>query len=38
MIYASRKEPARWHLVLFRWNQPGGPKVAPNGPALPFDF
>ncbi len=23
MIYASRRAPERWHLVLFRWNAPG---------------
>ena len=27
MIYTSRKVPSRWHLVLFRWNQPGGALV-----------
>lgn len=27
MIYASRKQPQRWHLVLFRWNQTGHAQV-----------
>jgi len=28
LIYPSRTEPHRWNLVLFRWNEFGGPKVA----------
>ena len=27
MIYSSRRDPDRWHLVLFRWNDDGGPTV-----------
>ncbi len=36
MIYTSRSDPSRWHLVLFRWNGTGGPQVSINGPAIPF--
>ncbi|OJY65989.1 MAG: hypothetical protein BGP16_06195 [Sphingobium sp. 66-54] len=30
LIYTARSDPRRWHLVLFRWNEFGGPvmKVA----------
>lgn len=28
MIYTARSNPARWHLVLFRWNEPGGPRIG----------
>jgi RES domain-containing protein len=31
MIYTARSEPARWHLVLFRWH---GARLA--GPVLPY--
>jgi RES domain-containing protein len=27
MIYTARSHPARWHLVLFRWNAMGGPRI-----------
>lgn len=27
MIYTSRTAPDRWHLLLFRWNELGGPKI-----------
>ncbi|WP_300345462.1 RES domain-containing protein [Nesterenkonia sp.] len=27
LIDPSRKAPGLWHLVLFRWNQPGAPQV-----------
>jgi RES domain-containing protein len=36
MIYTSRKDPTRWHLVLFRWNSGAGAKVQEDGPAQPF--
>ncbi len=36
MIYASRKAPELWHLVLFNWNQPGHAQVAAKG--APADF
>jgi RES domain-containing protein len=36
MIYTSRKVPARWHVVLFRWNEPGTPSLREDGPALAF--
>jgi hypothetical protein len=28
MIYASRRAPERWHLLLFRWNLTGGPRLS----------
>jgi RES domain-containing protein len=28
LIYTARSAPERWHLVLFRWNQLGGPEVT----------
>ncbi|CAN5505768.1 hypothetical protein BH10PSE3_BH10PSE3_05320 [soil metagenome] len=34
MIYTARSAPERWHLVLFRWNDLGGPKVVPAGSAV----
>jgi RES domain-containing protein len=36
MIYASRKEPGRWHVVLFHWNQPGRAVISPAGMAVEF--
>lgn len=33
MIYTARSAPDRWHLVLFRWNAPGGPRVTVAGSA-----
>lgn len=37
MIYPSRTLPSRWHhLVLFRWNKPGGPSLKTDGVAQPF--
>lgn len=36
MIYPSRQRSDRWHLVLFRWNIPGGPMVTVGGPATEF--
>jgi RES domain-containing protein len=27
MVYTSRTAPDRWHLLLFRWNELGGPKI-----------
>ena len=36
MIYTSRKDPARWHLVLFQWNAKTGAVVQEDGPAQPF--
>ena len=36
MVYTSRKDPSRWHLVLFHWNQPGRASVTPVG--LPLEF
>jgi len=35
MLYASRSAPDRTHLTLFRWNTPGAPRVATDGPPLP---
>jgi RES domain-containing protein len=31
MIYTARSAPERWHLVLFRWNEPGAPSVSVAG-------
>jgi len=28
LIDPSRKDPEAWHLTLFRWNEPGAPKVT----------
>jgi len=28
LIYTARTDAARWHLVLFRWNELGGPRVT----------
>jgi RES domain-containing protein len=36
IIYAARSDPARWHIVLFRWNVPDGPHVKQSDPPIPF--
>jgi RES domain-containing protein len=36
MIYASRRVPSRWHIVLFRWNHPGHAQVSAQGDARPW--
>lgn len=36
IIYAARSDPARWHIVLFRWNVPDGPQVEQSDPPIPF--
>ena len=36
MIYASRRAPDRWHIVLFRWNGAGGAKVTLGGDPTPW--
>lgn len=36
MIYAARSDATRWHIVLFRWNVPGGATVLQNDPPIPF--
>lgn len=36
MIYTSRTEPSRWHLVLFRWNKGDGARLQVTGPATPW--
>ncbi len=36
MIYAARTDPARWHVVLFRWNGPSGPTITQSGSPIPF--
>lgn len=28
MVYTARSNPVRWHLVLFRWNELGGPRIG----------
>ncbi len=32
MIYASRREPSRWHVVLFSWNKPDAGQLRQDGP------
>lgn len=34
--YAARSAPARWHIVLFRWNGTQGPQLRRDGAPLPF--
>jgi len=34
MLYASRTDPGKTHLTLFRWNERGGAKVSRCGEAL----
>ncbi len=34
MVYPSRGNPVRWHLVLFRWNGTGGPTISVAGPPI----
>ena len=34
LIDPSRKRPGLWHLVLFRWNEPGAPTVSLKGTHL----
>ncbi len=36
MIYASRRVPSRWHVVLFVWNDSAGATLAQNGIARPW--
>ncbi len=36
IIYAARSDPARWHVVLFRWNGAEGPQIEQSGPPIPF--
>jgi len=36
MLYASRKRPDLTHLVLFRWNEAGGARLARTGEPLVF--
>lgn len=36
MIYASRRAPERWHLVLFRWNTTGRAQVSLAGEPTPW--
>ncbi len=36
MIYASRKAPELWHLVLFHWNLPGHAQVVAAGEPAAF--
>ena len=37
MIYPSRKEPSRWHIVLFRWNRKNAPELSQSALPLVFD-
>lgn len=36
MIYTARSMPARWHLVMFRWNAPGCPFIRVTGAPVPL--
>lgn len=36
MLYASRKRPELAHIVLFRWNTPGGPVLRRAGEPISF--
>ena len=36
MLYASRSDPAKTHLTLFRWNTPGTATVTLDGPPMPY--
>lgn len=36
MIYASRRVPARWHVVLFAWNRAQGARLTLTGPPKPW--
>ena len=36
IIYASRRVPERWHIVLFSWNKTQGAQLRPDGPAVPW--
>jgi hypothetical protein len=37
MLYASRTDPTKMHLTLFRWNEPGTEaRLTPEGAPLPF--
>ncbi len=36
IIYAARTDPARWHIVLFQWNQSDGPQLRQIGPPIAF--
>jgi RES domain-containing protein len=36
MIYTARAMPSRWHLVLFKWNEPGGPCIRVTGAPVPL--
>lgn len=35
LIDRSRLRPGAWHLALFRWNAPGGPRVRRDGAPVP---
>lgn len=36
MIYASRRAPERWHVVLFSWNREKGAQLALHGQPVPW--
>ena len=36
ILYASRTDPSKTHLTLFRWNTPGTAQVRHDGTVLPF--
>lgn len=37
MIYPSRTAPERWHIVLFRWNHAGGPRLVRRASPIGLD-
>lgn len=36
LIDPSRRRPGLWHVILFRWNEPGAPGVSLDGPPKEF--
>lgn len=38
LLDPSRKDPAIWHIVLFRWNEDGAPSVRVVGEPIPIDL
>lgn len=36
LIDPSRRRPGLWHITLFRWNEPGAPRVSRIGPPIPI--
>lgn len=38
LIDPSRRQPGLWHITLFRWNEPGAPRVIATGPPRPIEM